>query len=427
MLTGILGGGLAGISLQHFLSGNSEVLEKEDRPGGLCRTFRKGGFAYDLGGHILFSRSQELLDILLNVLGENAHTRRRNNRILFKGRDIKYPFENGLSGLEKQDIYECLIGYLVNEHPPPNNFKEWILHTFGDGIADKYLIPYNEKIWKLPLEEIGLEWVERVPRPPLEDVIKSALGIETEGYVHQLNFIYPARGGIESLIAAFMKQGANVTTAFEVERISAEAGGWFVSGSGGHKFYDRLVLTMPVREALRRMDNIPQGVMAAAEALRYNSLRVILIGVGNSSLMDKSAVYIPDPGVTPHRICFMGFFSEDNVPPGKSSLIAEVTVPPGHELEKISDASLTEMVVDDLHRVGIIDRRDVVETEVTNITYGYVIHDLAHKRNTAIIKDYFASLGIHLHGRFAEFEYINMDEVIKRSMTLAAKLNDQEA
>ncbi|MBK5093992.1 MAG: NAD(P)-binding protein, partial [Actinobacteria bacterium] len=191
-MIGIIGGGLSGVTLQHFLEAESEILEKEEKPGGLCRTFQKNGFSYDIGGHILFSKDESLMDIVKDVLGNNANYCRRNNQILYKDRYVKYPFENGLGKLDKQDIYECLIGYLMNEYPEPCNFEEWIYHVFGSGIAEKYLVPYNEKIWKVPLEEMGLDWVERVPRPPLEDIVKSALDMETRGYVHQLYFYYPA-------------------------------------------------------------------------------------------------------------------------------------------------------------------------------------------------------------------------------------------
>ncbi|MBI4335528.1 MAG: NAD(P)-binding protein, partial [Candidatus Omnitrophica bacterium] len=91
--TGILGGGLAGLSLRYFLRGTAEVLEKEAECGGLCRSIKENGFVFDQGGHILFSKKQELLDIILKVLGDNVERRRRNNKICYNGRFVKYPFE----------------------------------------------------------------------------------------------------------------------------------------------------------------------------------------------------------------------------------------------------------------------------------------------------------------------------------------------
>ncbi|HXZ97846.1 MAG TPA: FAD-dependent oxidoreductase, partial [Candidatus Acidoferrum sp.] len=394
-----------------------------ERLGGLCRTFRKGEFAYDIGGHILFSRSPAVLDIIRAVLGKNAGQRRRNNKILFKGRHVKYPFENGLGDLDRWDIYECLIGYLMNNHPKPSNFKEWILHNFGDGIASKYLLPYNEKIWKVPLERIDIDWVERVPKPPLDDIIKSALGIETEGYLHQLNFYYPTTGGIESLVRAFVGDSSKIATGFEVTRIRRSGNGWVVSDAENERYFERIVLTMPIHEAVKCFDDVPAKVLDAVQSLMYNSVRIVLICVDNQSLLDKSAVYIPDPRILPHRVCFMGYFSETMVPDGKSSLIAEITTRRGLEYYGMSDSALTERVAKDLENIGLIDVNKIVTAAVTNVEYGYVIHDLDRRKNIALIRSYFSSKGIELHGRFAEFEYINMDEVIRRSMTLAERLD----
>ena len=199
MTIGIVGGGLSGLALQYFLEGDCEILEKEDRIGGLCRTFEKDGFLYDIGGHILFSKDEQFAKFINSILTENINRVKRNNKILYNGRYVKYPFENELSALEKEEIFDCLYSYLKNNHLKPENFREWIYYTFGSGIAQKYLVPYNQKIWKYPLEQMSLDWVQRIPKPPLADILKSAIGIETEGYLHQLHFNYPLYSGIEAL------------------------------------------------------------------------------------------------------------------------------------------------------------------------------------------------------------------------------------
>ena len=105
MKTGVLGGGLAGAALAHFLQEKGhdvDVLEKEVECGGLCRSFSKNGFSFDLGGHIIFSKDKEILDLMVNILGDNVEKHYRNNKIWYKGRYVKYPFENGLSVLDKR-------------------------------------------------------------------------------------------------------------------------------------------------------------------------------------------------------------------------------------------------------------------------------------------------------------------------------------
>lgn len=421
-MIGIIGGGLSGVSLQHFLQGPSEILEKESRVGGLCRTFERDGFRYDLGGHILFSKDEAAMAVIRAILADNLHGRRRENKILFNGRYVKYPFENDLGALDKQDIFECLMGYLDNHNPSPTNFKEWMYYTFGNGIAEKYLLPYNAKIWKMDPSEMSMEWVERVPRPPMQDVVKSALGIATEGYVHQLQFLYPAAGGIESLVHAFRSPDAALVTGYEVRSIRKQGSDWVVSDGHSPRTYRRLVATSPLTQLVGMLEGVPAEVLDAAAKLRFNAVRVVLIGVNNASLMDKSAIYIPDPAMATHRVCFMGYFSGANVPAGRSSLIAEVTTHEGTALHGASDAALTEMLVGQLDKAGILHAKDVVTTDVTNCPFGYVVYDHPYSRNVKIVRDYVRGLGIELHGRFAEFDYINMDEVIRRSIRLAGQL-----
>jgi len=196
---GILGGGIAGLSLSNFLGEDSEVLEKDSECGGLSRTYEKDGFYFDLGGHILFSNDKEILAYELDILKGKTNQLFRKNSIWFKGRHVKYPFENGLAALDKEDIFDCVYNFMENPQRPQNNFEDWIYNTFGKGLAENYMIPYNSKIWKMPPSEMGTAWVERVPKPPAADIMKSALGIETEGYVHQLYFHYPKEGGFQTL------------------------------------------------------------------------------------------------------------------------------------------------------------------------------------------------------------------------------------
>jgi len=425
MRLGILGGGLSGITLQRYLQCESEILEKEARPGGLCRSFEKEGFTYDIGGHILFSKNDEFRNSVKTDLGNNINYGKRNNKVLFKNRLVKYPFENGLHALDPQDIYECLTGFIKNDNPKPANFLQWIYATFGKGIADKYLVPYNQKIWKHPLDDMGMEWVERVPRPPLEDIIRSAVGVETEGYRHQQNFIYPLRGGIESFARAGIKPQASLTAGFNIGAIEKYGDGWTVSDGHTKKSFEKIVITFPVTQALRCMKNVPPQVLKAGEALIHNQVRVVLIGVNNTSLMDKSAVYVPQDKVVFHRVCFMGYFSPHNVPCGCSSLIAEITTNHKDKWHAVSDGELIEKTIDDLSALNIIDKKDIKVTDVQNIEYGYVVPDLDYRNNISIVREYFRSIGVGLLGRFGEFEYINMDEVFLRSRAMAVKINGE--
>src|SRR3989339_1614135 len=182
MSTIILGAGLSGLTIADSLKDDILILEKEDQPGGLCRSFSFKGVPYDIGPHILFSKDQSSLEYLLSLC--KTGRLKRSNRIFHKGRFIKYPFENDLGSLPETDRDYCLRTFLDNPHENKSagNMLEFFLKTFGEGITELYLRPYNEKLWKFDPSLMDMQMVERIPKPPKEDVIKSAKGIPTEGY-----------------------------------------------------------------------------------------------------------------------------------------------------------------------------------------------------------------------------------------------------
>ena len=144
-----MGGGLTGLTLGYLLGDKAEVLEKEDTPGGLCRSRTEKGFVFDMGGgHAIFSKNRKVLNFMLRLLGKNVRKNRRKAMIKIYNNYTKYPLENDLAGLSRHNTFRCLYDFLYNEYTKNDNFYDWIYSTFGKGIGDLYLRPYNEKIWK---------------------------------------------------------------------------------------------------------------------------------------------------------------------------------------------------------------------------------------------------------------------------------------
>ncbi|HEY5242172.1 MAG TPA: FAD-dependent oxidoreductase [Polyangiaceae bacterium] len=422
---GILGGGVSGLFTAYFLGGDVEVLEADSTTGGLARCFGTEGFRSDIGGHILFSKDKEALSHEIAVLGDNVHLAPRANKILYEGLHVKYPFENGIDILPKEQIVDILQTFIENPHrDKPTNFREWLYHTFGDGLTNRYLLPYNEKIWKTPLDEMSLEWVDRVPRPPLVDLLKTAVGISTEGYTHQLHFHYPKVGGFESLPRAVAgKLGAKVFTGFRVAKLQPCEGGWTVtSASGEERQYRQIIATIPIGTLFTALGEVPGPVQTAADGLRYNSLRVALVGVTGTDLPPYTALYVPDPKSLYHRVCYNRVFSADRVPAGHSSVSCEITVSPGGELDSWSDERVLDRVVDDLVRDAIVERDRVCYRAVHRERYAYVVYTTGYGDRVKTIREYTDSRGIHLAGRFAEFQYVNTDACVRRALDLARQL-----
>lgn len=431
----ILGGGLTGVTLARLLKEKGHevmVLEKEPKIGGLCKSETRNGFTFDCGGsHIIFSRDGEVLSFMQNVLEKNREFRNRNTKIFYKGQYIKYPFENGLSALPKEDLFFCINEYIKNLIavekgivPEPKNFKDWIYCTFGKGIAECYLVPYNEKIWNYPADKMSKHWMDgRVPRPPVEDIIKSAIGIQTEGYTHQAVFSYPVDGGIESLIHAIAEPAADsIKTNFTVTSIVNTGDGWTVSNGREIISADRVISTLPL-QTLLPMLHVPAPIREACDALRYNSIACVSVGF-KGTVPDISWMYVPeDKWGAFNRLSFPSNFSSRVAPEGCSAVLAEITFNEGDDISKMNDAELISHTVDGLVKMGILPSKDVVvHTAVDRFKFAYVVYDLEYQKNIKIVREYLeGTLGVDLVGRFSEFEYINMDGCIRSAMNFVEK------
>ncbi|HNL86300.1 MAG TPA: FAD-dependent oxidoreductase, partial [Methanoregulaceae archaeon] len=408
------------------------VLEAEPAFGGLCRSRREGGFCFDSGGsHIIFSRDEEVLGFMLSGLGENRAVRKRNTRIFYKDRFVKYPFENGLSELPKEDLYFCLHEYIKTliasekgELSPVKTFQDWIYATFGKGIAECYLLPYNRKIWNYPPEQMSAHWVEgRVPRPPVEDIIRSAVGIETEGYTHQAVFSYPQEGGIEALVRAVaLPITDRMTCGFRVSSIRRCGEGWEISDGIRTISADRLISTIPLQHLIPALEGVPEQVREAVGSLRYNSVCSVFIGV-NGKVPDISWLYVPDPGIgLLNRVSFPSNYSSWVAPEGCGSVLAEITYNEGDPLTRMDDTEIIRHVIQSLETMQLVKNEDVIYTGIARHRFAYVVYDLDYLANIHIVREYCREIGIDLVGRFAQFEYLNMDGCIRSVMEYVGKI-----
>ena len=337
MRIGILGGGLAGVSLACFLQECRhveaiEVFEKEAAAGGLCRSYPFAGLHYDVGPHVMFSKNAEVLGLMSGLLGENIHQLRRSNRIFHDGRFVKYPFENELSALSAADREHCLETFLDNpySHYKPRNMLQFFLATFGEGMTDLYLRPYNEKMWKFDPAFMDVQMVDRIPKPPAEDILRGAKGEASEGYLHQLYFRYPKQGGIQAFFEGFLRSlGGKVTvrTSTQVERLCRRGQGWrCLSCDGIEREFDRVVSTLPIPDLAACLEPAPPPAVAdAARRLKYNAIAVCCLQVARDGIGDNFAVMVADRNIVFHRVSKLNFLLPERQRGGPSVLMAEVT------------------------------------------------------------------------------------------------------
>lgn len=423
----ILGGGVAGLSLASFIDRQVVVLESQTVVGGLSRSYALNGIVYDIGPHIIFSKNQRVLDLHTSMIETNRL--RRSNKILYKGRYVKYPFENDLAALDAEERDYCLKEFLTNpyESYKPANMLQFFLSTFGEGITRLYLQPYNEKIWKFDPAFMDTQMVERIPRPPAEDVIKSANGVPTEGYTHQLYFHYPKSGGFQTLVNAYhdraKAKGQIIRTGVQIQKIEPMENGWRIHTGGETIEARQIVNCMPLHELFKILD-APEEVKKRLNDLKYNSIYIVVVQVKKDNVGDHIAIYLPDKNTIFHRLSRLNFLGDNYKLPGtQSTLMAEVTFRPDSYLALLPQSRIVDLVIEGLVANKLITRDDILETAVRLEKYAYVIYDLNHRRNADFVLAHLVGRGIHSVGRFAQFEYLNTDGVVEQTLKLAEHIN----
>lgn len=434
MKTAILGAGVSGLALARYLiqgglpATDVTVFEASKAPGGLCASKTVDGFTYDVaGGHILFSKDKPAMDWMkAEGGGEAAFVRRdRETKIRFGDRWVHYPFENGLGDLPTEANYECLQGYVdawaarqKNPGPAPAEFGNWVRWRFGAGIAKHFMDPYNQKIWKRPLNDLTSDWVAgRVPDAPIDDVLKAAVGIRTEGYTHQSIFYYPKKGGFQAITDGLARNlGPQLVLGHRVKKVEKTKTGFSVDGQA----FDAVVSTIPLNLLPDLLPGLEAGEARAMRELSYNSITCILYALARPEHPPLSWIYLPHPEQGPaNRVTYMSNYSPGNAPSGKTSLMAEVTWhpkagEPGPELE--------QEVLRGLVQAGLVRGEEVLFSDRTSSRFAYIVYDPPFKARKAAALAALERLGIVPLGRFGRYEYDNSDQCVIKARQLSESL-----
>lgn len=300
------------------------------------------------------------------------------------------------------------------------NFEEFIYRVWGAGIAKHFAIPYNRKLWTVPLAEMETSWLGgRVPLPDLAEMIAGAVHATPKPMGPNARFGYVLKGGFQALMDGFLPHlRGTLELGARVDRISlAERKVWLTDGRALP--FEYLVSTMPLPVFVRLLgEEAPPGIQAAAAALRHVSVRCVNLGVGRENLTDKHWIYYPEDTVF-HRIFVQGNASPHCNAPGGFGLTCEISYSPHKPLPCDGDA-LVQRCVDDCRRVGIIGEDDPIwVANQCDLPYAYVVYDHARAANVATIRTWLAEHDVVLAGRYSEWEYYNSDHAFLAGRTAA--------
>ncbi len=267
----IIGAGLTGLSTAcHLKDVPYTIFDREFEAGGLCRSVTQNGFSFDYTGHLLHMKDPYTLKFINQILPDTFTEITRIASVFTKDRYLPYPFQANLHGLPKKTILKCITDLIwkkiKNQKDQAHNFKDWVVETFGRGISDEFFIPYNEKLYRSPLDQMTRSWASwSIPHPSLSAAIKGAFGIKNIGMGYNASFYYPKNSGIDILPKAMAKQIDNIQLNKELVSIDTSKKEITFRDKTTQN-YEYLVSTLPLPCLLKKTIDLPDRFRNAAES-----------------------------------------------------------------------------------------------------------------------------------------------------------------
>ncbi len=417
----IIGAGISGLSVSHLLKNryNECVFEKESIPGGLIKCRRvNGSLFHTCGGHVFNSKRQDVLDWFWSkFVKEEEFTKTDRNSCVFMDKkgtslehdNIPYPIENHMYLFDESTqkaFYEDLeeidkVKGLNAKFTDYDSFGDFLRWRFGKTLYDLYFQPYNEKVWRRDLTTVPMSWMEgKLPMPTTQEMRdNNAYKVEEKAFVHS-TFWYEKKDGSQ-YIADKLAEGLNIKYNADVNCIEYKNGKWIICGEE----FDKVVFCGNIKDMVKMIKGVDvDAFKAPVDALEYHGTTAVFCEIDKNPY---SWIYQPSRRHESHRIICTGNFSQTNndasVPEGRITATIEFT----DEISK-------ENILENLKRVPL-------NPKYIDHKYNQYTYPIQDANTRTMIKDLKATLapsGFYFTGRFADWEYYNMDVAIGAAMNL---------
>jgi protoporphyrinogen oxidase len=426
----VLGGGLAGMAAALPLGEKCVVLEAADRAGGLVQSHNYDGYWFDTVLHLMHVGDHETLRRIQGWLGDVLQPIDRVAWVEMPFGRVRYPFQQNLSALPLDLAVACLddMARAVYQHArqdgAADNLHQRFLDLFGQSLCDLFFYPYNEKLWKRPLDTLpagGLAWT--IPNPDFREVLRGTLAtnINDRSYNSDAWYPQPPAGaplrGMELLSAAMAARVSHLKVRCRVSQLDPDRRHVLAATPDGVlrcDWEEGAVSTIPLPRLAEMTIGLPGSLLKAAARLKHMRVIYFAFRVQGPRPEDRGHWhYYPDPTVSFNRLVYMHRFDPLSAPTDGWGVMAEITetadAPPGDR------SVLQSQVVADLDSTGALpDDCTIVGCHVLESEYGYVVFDDAREEAVCRLEEYFHSKGIVLLGRYGRWDYYSMSQVLRQ-------------
>lgn len=384
-------------------------------PGGHTATFvRPDGFAFDDGPHLSFTKDPRIQALLADNVDGDYQTIQIRIDNLWQGRRLTHPAQVNLYPLPPELLVKIVTDFVTASEqgdPPNTDYRSWSIGAYGRTFAETFPLTYARKYHTTDGANLTTDWLgPRFYRPSLEELLEGALIDKPRRDVHYVtHFRYPTHGGFAAYLAKWFTRA---TINLDHRLIGVDPAKRLLRFANGATIgYERLISSLPLPELIRCIDDAPQEVQDAAARLSFSTAVIVNVGVARESISDTHITYFYDEDVSYARLNFPSMLSPNVVPPGHSSIQAEVYRSDRYRPLDEPVEAIEQQVMDDLIRTGILTADDrIVCRESRVVRYANVIYD--HERRAAldIVHGYLDEVGIAYCGRYGDWDHSWTDE-----------------
>ncbi len=409
----ILGAGPAGLGAAWRLTelgyDDFTVYERQEYVGGLAASFiDEQGFTWDIGGHVLHSHFPYFDAVFKKVMRGAYLTHRRESWVWIADRFVPYPLQNNIHRLPESMRDDCLDGLRKRATLPPNkhDFASWITATYGSGLAEHFMMPYNRKVWAYPLQSMGYGWVaDRVAPVDLASIEKNMnAGKDDTVWGPNAVFHYPKKGGTGDIWKRVATRFAShIHTKKEAIRIDAKRKRIYFSDDTTES-YDLLFSSMPLDQLTRLTTGDP--TIKKTIALHHSGVTIVGLGMQGSvphTLQKKCWMYFADPEIPFFRATVLSNYSPHNAPNGSWSLLCEISF---SATMPMPQGDVAEEVLRAAKKIGLIPAdATVISRFVHTTSYGYPTPTIERDAMVDPLLSQLANVAIYSRGRFGTWKY----------------------
>lgn len=405
----IVGAGISGLSYAAATQNDYLIVEKESEIGGYCRTVYSGDYVWDYSGHFFHFQREEIKNYVMSRLSdEDVLKVYKFTQIYYKDRHVDFPFQMNIHQLEKEEFIDCLYDLFTIENDAKiDSFKSMLYAKFGKSIAEKFLIPYNEKLYATDLDKLDVDAMGRFfPYANKEQIVKNFRNSSNQSY--NAFFLYPKKGVVRVV----------ESIASHVDKSRISLGEYLVSVDRVNKIattnkrtiqFDTLISTIPFPKLLDMC-----SVSYDKSIYSWNKVLVFNLGFDKKGPEVKNNwIYFPDRELVFYRV---GFY-DNIIGQDKMSLYVEIGF--DHNEEDIRVEELKNRVLNDLKKVGIITDQMLVASHYVIMDPAYVHITSQSEEDKLQKKEVLSKDCIYSIGRYGSWTYCSLEDNIHEAFCLA--------